>query len=90
MTAKIITSTVFGLLLPWLYFVFTETYPMNLYHSGVLVKEAIQTNEVELFIEFHGWKQSLILYLKSFIVCFLVAYVISTANNLISKKLKNL
>lgn len=88
MTAKIITSTVFGLLLPWLYFFITETYPMNLYHSGVLIKEAAQASEVELFIQFHGWQQSLIFYLQSFFACFLVAFAICSANNLIAKKLK--
>lgn len=88
MTAKIITSTVFALLLPWLYFFITETHSMNLYHSGVLIKEATQASEVELFIEFHGWQQSLFIYLKSFFACFLVAFAICTANNEISKKLK--
>jgi hypothetical protein len=88
MTAKIITSTVFGLLLPWLYFFITDTHSMNLYHSGVLIKEATQASEVELFIEFHGWQQSLIYYLKSFLACFFVAFAICSANNLIAKRLK--
>lgn len=89
MTAKIITSTVFGLLLPWLYFFITDTYSMNLYHSGVLIKAATKASEVELFIEFHGWQQSLIFYLQSFVVCFLMAYSICFANDIIEKKLKS-
>lgn len=88
MMAKIITSIAFGLLLPWLYFFITETYPMNLYHNGVLIKEAAQTSEVELFIEFHGWQQSLIFYAQSFLMCFFLAFSICSANNLIAKKLE--
>lgn len=88
MMAKIITSTVFGLLLPWLYFFITDIQSMNLYHSGVLIKEASQASEVELFIEFNGWQQSLIYYLQSFFTCFLAAFAICSTNNLIAKKLK--
>lgn len=88
MTAKIITSTVFGLLLPWLYFFITDTHSMNLYHSGVLIKEATQASELEIFIEFHGWQQSLVLYLQSFFAVFLLAFAICSANNLIAKALK--
>lgn len=89
MTAKIITSTVFGLMLPWLYFFITDTHSMDLYHSGVLIKEATQAGEIELFIEFHGWKKSLIFYLQSFLACFLATYNICFANNIIEKKLKS-
>ena len=88
MTAKIITSTVFALLLPWLYFFITDANSMNLYHSGVLIKEATQASEVELFIEFHGWQQSLMFYLQSFLACFLVTFAIYSVNNLIAKNLK--
>lgn len=88
MAAKIITSTIFGLLLPWLYFFITDTYSMSLYHSGQLIKEATQASEVELFIEFHGWQQSLIFYLQSFLACFFVAFAICSANSLIAKRLK--
>jgi hypothetical protein len=88
MTAKIITSTVFALLLPWLYFFITDTHSMNLYHSGMLIKEATQASEVELFIEFHGWQQSLMFYLQSFLACFLVTFAICSVNNLIAKNLK--
>jgi len=61
---------------------------MNLYHSGVLIKNATQASEVELFIEFYGWQQSLFIYLKSFFVSFLMAFSICSANYLIAKKLK--
>lgn len=88
MTAKIITSIVSGLLLPWLYFFVTDTHSMSLYHNGALIKEAAQASEVELFIEFHGWQQAIFFYLQSFLACFLVAYTICSVNNAIALKLK--
>jgi hypothetical protein len=88
MAAKIITSTIFGLLLPWLYFFISDTYAMNLYKDGVLINLAVQKSEVEAFLEFYGWKQSLLFYLKYFLVYFAVTYAICTINNVTAKRLK--
>ena len=88
MKAKIITSTIFGLFLPWLYFLIADTHTMNVYHSGVLIKEATQASDIELFIEFHGLQQSLIFYLQSFFAFFLLVFAICSVNNQIAKLLK--
>lgn len=89
MRAKILISILFGLLLPWLYFLVVEITPMNIYKNGVLISEAVHKNELILFIEFHGWLQALALYLKSFMACLLCALIIFSAHSFIARKLKN-
>jgi len=87
MLAKIITSALSGLLLPWAYFLMVDITPMNLFKDGVLISQAVHKSELELFIEFYGFKNALLLYLKSVIVCFVCAYAICVAHNFFAKKL---
>ena len=64
MPAKIIVSILFGLLLPWSYFLVVEILPMDIYENDVLIRKAVSKNELVLFIDFHGWLNALVLYLK--------------------------
>ena len=89
MLAKIIVSVLFGLLLPWSYFLVAEMVPMDIYENDVLVRKAVSKNELMLFIEFHGWLNALALYLKAFIACSLCVLIICFAHSFMTRKLNS-
>ena len=88
MRAKILVSILFGLLLPWAYFLAVEITPMNIYKSGVLIGKAAYKNELIIFIEFHGWLQALLLYLIAFLACSLCTLIICFTHAFVARKLK--
>lgn len=89
MLAKIIVSVLFGLLLPWSYFLVVEIVPMDIYENNILIKKAESKNELMILIGFHGWLNALVLYLKSFIVCSLCVFIICFSHGFIAGKLKS-
>ena len=89
MLAKIIVSVLFGLLLPWSYFLVVEIVPMDIYENDVLIRKAISKNELMLFIWFHGRQNALVLYLKAFIAWSLCAFIICFAHGFMARKLNS-
>lgn len=89
MLAKITVSVLFGLLLPWTYFLVVEIVPMDIYENDVLVRNTISKSEVILFIEHHGWPNAFVLYLKAFIACSLCAFIICFAHSFMAKKINS-
>lgn len=89
MLAKIITSVLFGLLLPWSYFLVVEIVPMDIYENDVLIRKAASKNELMLFIGFHGWLNALVLYVKSFIACSACVLIICFSHGFMARKLNS-
>ena len=76
MKANVVTSILFGLIIPWAYFLFVSVSSLNVYENGVLIKEQSENNSgIRNFIEFHGTFESLVIYAKTATVCFLIIFV---------------
>lgn len=82
--AKLITSTLFGLLMPWSYFLVVTVGPVQSYDpSG---NETVGSSGLFGFIEFNGILDSLIIYTEAVIVGALVVFIICTVHEMIAKK----
>ncbi len=62
---------------------------MDIYENDVLIRKAVSKNELVLFIDFHGWLNALVLYLKAFIACTLCTFIICFAHGFMAKRLDN-
>lgn len=87
--AEIIVSLLFGLLLPWFYFLVVEIVPMDIYKNDVLIRKAAYKSELMLFVDYHCWLNASVLYLKSFIACSLCTFTICYSHSFIARKLNS-
>ena len=86
MKAKLITSILFGILIPWLYFVFVNVGPIRYY--DVDGDDIIGASGIAGFIEFNGITDSILIYLQAILVCTLLVLFVCGAYDFIQKKLK--
>ena len=77
MKPKLITSIVFGILVPWLYFVVVTVGPAR--HVGTEGKSNIGSSGISGFIEFHGIIGATEMYIKTALLCAGFVYIICTA-----------
>ena len=81
MKPKLLTSIIFGVLLPWLYFAVVTVSPVR--YASIDGKTNIGKSGVSGFIEFHGVTGATAIYIQSallcgvfvFIVCSVYAYI---------------
>lgn len=85
MKAKIITSVLLGLLIPWIYFLIVTVGSIRTYDP--IGNEIIGPRGVIAFIEFNGVIDSPIIYGKAAIVCILFVFTICSIYDLIAKNL---
>ena len=91
MKTKLITSALFGLLLPWTYFLLVKIQPLKLYdeYGNDITSLSTPRNGGFIgFLEFHGFWESLFVYFQAFIVCSLFIFAVCTAHEFISSKIK--
>jgi len=87
MKSKIITSSILGLTIPWLYFLFVNIEPLRYINSNNEVT-TIGSSGILGFIEFHGAAKSLIIYCQSFAICTAAVFMICLIYDLVGKNLK--
>jgi len=74
MTSKIITSLIAGLLTPFLYFVLVDVGPIVQVDPGGGPSRVVGPGGLFGFVEFHGMKQSLLVWAKAAVICGLAAF----------------
>ncbi|PUB80787.1 MAG: hypothetical protein DBP02_20210 [gamma proteobacterium symbiont of Ctena orbiculata] len=84
MKAKLITSSVVGLLLPWTYFVIVNIGSIRKYDQ--LGKESIGSSGILGFIDFNGFTDALVIYVKTVFACALVVFFICVVYDVIAGK----
>ncbi len=84
MKAKLITSSLFGLLLPWTYFLVVNIGPIRKYDE--LGNESVGSGGVLGFLEFYGFTDALVIYLKAALGCALAVFIVCVAYEVIAGK----
>jgi len=87
MKAKMVTSILSGLLIPWLYFLFVTVSPMTVYEEGEPVGPSRGASGITLFLEHNGIIESLVIYGQSAASITLAVFAICTFNNWLANKL---
>ena len=88
MKSNLLTSILFGLILPWCYFLFVDITPMNIYDNGVLVSEASQATGLLAFIELYGVSKSILIYSKVASAIFIFTLLVCVSNQFIRSKIE--
>ena len=88
MKSNLLTSILFGLIVPWCYFLFADVAAMNLYENGTLISKASNSHGVSAFIEFYGVNKSLLIYSKVASIIFIVTFFVCIANQFIRSKIE--
>ena len=84
MKAKLITSGLFGICLPWLYFLIFRVGPIRIIDpNGVTT---IGAGGVAGFIEFEGLFGSISIYVQSILVCSIIIFLACTVYDLVKSK----
>ena len=84
MKAKLITSGLFGMCLPWLYFLIFRVGPIRIIDpNGVTTLGA---GGVAGFIEFEGLFGAFSIYVQSILVCSIIVFLACTAYDLVKSK----
>jgi len=88
MKSSLLTSALFGLVLPFIYFVFIDVVPMDIYENGILVSKANSKTGLLAFLEFYGAGKALLIYSKVALVMFLFTFSVCIANQFIRSKIE--
>ena len=88
MKSNLLTSILFGLIIPWFYFLFVDVAPMDLYENGTLISKASNAHGVSAFIEFYGINKSLLIYSKVASTIFIVTFFVCVTNQFIRSKIE--
>lgn len=83
MKAKMITSSLLGLMLPWSYFLIVTVSPIRSFdQSG---NKTVGAGGLAGFVEFNGLGGSLFIYAKAVVFCALVVFIICEIYEAIAK-----